>query len=469
MSPSKSTAADRESVFANRRQRVAQSWEQSGSPGVVLLYSGSAVPAPGTDLVHPFFPHPDLVHLVGSGTPRLLLAYSDGAWQLFGYRSTPDEMTWEQPYEALGLPLSELADWLSERLANPVTANPTAANPITLLGAPLDETLSAALLPLSPELLAKLTTNSDSAAGLSAAIAQDRLHKDAAAIADLREAAACSLRGFDWVFENVSAGMTEREVLIGLEAEFFGAGAARVAYDSIVAAGTNSAFLHYVPSATEALRPATATINKGDLLLIDAGAQIGGYASDVTRTMVVGAPPTDEQSFLWHLVLRAQEQAIDRCRPGTEWREVHLDAAKTIAVGLVELGVLAGEPSELVSSGAVALFFPHGLGHLIGLAVHDAGGYGPGREPSSHPQMRYLRTDRVLEPGMVTSVEPGVYFIEALLGDPQMRERFAAEVVWERVDELRGFGGIRIEDDVLVKDGDPEVLSAAIAKPLQIG
>ncbi len=122
-----------------------------------------------------------------------------------------------------------------------------------------------------------------------------------------------------------------------------------------------------------------------------------------------------------------------------------------------------------MTSGAVALFFPHGLGHLIGLTVHDVAGYHDDREPSSHPQLRYLRTDRPLEAGMITSVEPGVYFIEALLGDPEQRARHADSVRWEAVDRLRGFGGIRIEDDVHVTAGEPEVLSEVIPKPKRIG
>jgi Xaa-Pro aminopeptidase len=121
-----------------------------------------------------------------------------------------------------------------------------------------------------------------------------------------------------------------------------------------------------------------------------------------------------------------------------------------------------------VSSGAVALFYPHGLGHLIGLAVHDSGGYQKSREPSSHPQLRYLRTDRVLETGMITSVEPGVYFIEALLGDPKNQHKFADEVNFKLADDMKNFGGIRIEDDIHITDKGPENLSSAIAKPLVI-
>ena len=185
--------------------------------------------------------------------------------------------------------------------------------------------------------------------------------------------------------------------------------------------------------------------------------------------MVVGAAPTDEQQFLWDLVLTAQRQTIDMCRPGMAWRVVHTAAARILGAGLVEMELLRGDPEVLVAEGAVALFFPHGLGHLLGLSVHDITSVPYSREPSEHPLLSRLGPDRVLEPGMVTTVEPGIYFIEALLGDPARREKFADCVVWERVDKLRGFGGIRIEDDVLVTEGEPEVLTDSIAKPIRIG
>lgn len=418
------------SQLERRRAEVAERWAMSD--GVVLMRAGSAVPVPGSDTYHPFYPHPDFAYLTAIGHPDGVLAYDASAdeWELFSPRSTPDELVWEQPAPEHGRPLEELDAWLEER------------------GAPARE-----------------ATDTD----LAQAIAAVRLLKDEAELELLRTAAICSEAGFGWVYETVAPGMTERQVQVGMEAQFFLAGAPRVAYDSIVASGHNGSFLHYAYGLDDVHLPTTREIEPGDLLLIDAGAQFGGYASDVTRTMVVGAEPTDVQSFLWDLVLRTQELAIDRCRPGAEWRDVHLDAARTIGSGLVELGLLRGEVDELVSSGAVALFFPHGLGHLIGLTVHDVAGYADEREPSSHPQLRYLRTDRPLEPGMITSVEPGVYFIEALLGDPAQRERHADSVDWSAVDELRGFGGIRIEDDVHVTDGEPDVLSAAIPKPKRIG
>lgn len=397
---------------------------------IVLVRAGEPVPIDGSDQFYPFVPHPDARYLTGVEVPGAVLAFdaAERAWELFAPRLTPDELVWERAPDPVGRPLDELDGWLAAR----------AARSRHSIGA-----------------------GSPAADRLVAAIAETRLHKDEVELDHLRTAARCSEAGYAWLFANTRAGMTERDVQIGLEAGFFAAGAPRTAYDSIVASGPNGAVLHFLPTARQ--------IEPGDLLLIDAGACIAGYASDVTRTVVVGAPPTETQSFLWNLVLRTQELAIDRCRPGVEWREVHLDAARTIGAGLVELGLLRGSVDELVSSGAVALFFPHGLGHLIGITVHDAGGYPPGRERSPHPQLRYLRTDRPLEEGMITSVEPGVYFIPALLGDPAVRAAHADSVNWPLADELATFGGIRIEDDIHVTSGEPEVLSAAIPKPLRIG
>lgn len=476
--------------LAARRERVARRWELNDE--VVLLRAGEPASWQGTDQHYAFLPHPDVAYLAAVGSPGTTLAYdaADDSWELFGPRFTAERLVWEQPPAEVGRPLAELDNWLADRSDRSVIELGAGADMSPAVAAPAkDAADSAEAVDIEASEPHQGAENSETAAAaaadagepqgeapagqtvlrLSAGLALERMTKDAAEVDDIRTAAAASAAGFDWVYANAAPGMTERQIQIGMEAQFFAAGAPRVAYDSIVASGSHGAYLHYVYAGDDPLRPATRTLEHGDLLLIDAGAQFGGYASDVTRTMVVGADPTDEQEFLWKLVLSAQQQTIDLCRPGIQWREVHLAAARILGAGLVEMGLLRGEAAELVTSGAVALFFPHGLGHLLGLSVHDASGFPPGHERSDDPQLRYLRTDRGLEPGMVTTVEPGLYFIDALLGDPVRREKFAESIVWERVDELRGFGGIRIEDDVLVTEGDPEVLTAAIGKPIRIG
>lgn len=409
-----------------RRSRVADKWALTDE--IVLVHAGAPVSIEGSDQYYPFVPHPDHRYLAACEVPEAVLAFDAASreWQMFTPRLTPDELVWEQAPDPIGLPIAELDGWVARRGSRQVLRAGAGGDP-----------------------------------SLVSAIAETRILKDDAELDSLRRAAAFSARGYDWVFNQVTAGMTEREVQIGMEAEFFRAGSPRTAYDSIVAGGPNGAVLHFMPTSR--------VIEAGDLLLIDAGAACDGYASDITRTMVVGAEPTDVQRFLWELIRRTHEVAIDRCRPGTEWREVHHGAARTIGAGLVELGLLRGSVDELITSGAVAVFFPHGLGHLIGITVHDAGGYPSGRERSSHPQFRYLRTDRPLEAGMITSVEPGVYFIEALLNDPAVRAEHAATINWAMADSLRSFGGIRIEDDIHITNGDPENLTEAIPKPLRVG
>ena len=136
------------------------------------------------------------------------------------------------------------------------------------------------------------------------------------------------------------------------------------------------------------------------------------------------------------------------------------------ASGLADLGILRGDPVSLVEQDAQALFFPHGLGHMLGLATHDVGGCLVGRETGNTLTLRYLRADLPLQPGYVVTIEPGIYFIRALLEDREARAKHNQTVNWERVDDLIDFGGIRIEDDILITESGAEVLSAATPKSI---
>jgi Xaa-Pro aminopeptidase len=214
------------------------------------------------------------------------------------------------------------------------------------------------------------------------------------------------------------------------------------------------------------------TLAEGDLLLCDAGAEHQGWASDVTRTWPVSGRFSATQRDLYDIVLAAQEAAIAAVRPCVRYRDLHLLSSRVLAQGLVDLGILRGDPESLVERGAHALFFPHGLGHLLGLDVHDMedlgdrAGYAPGRSRSEQFGLCYLRLDRDLQPGMLVTIEPGIYLVPGIFADEALCGPFDRDKTLNR-DRLADFAdvrGIRIEDDVLCTEGAPEVLTAAIPK-----
>jgi Xaa-Pro aminopeptidase len=170
------------------------------------------------------------------------------------------------------------------------------------------------------------------------------------------------------------------------------------------------------------------------------------------------------------VVLYAQQHVIAAVRPGVPFRELHFLAGRLIAEGLVNLGVLRGDPAELVADGVVTLFFPHGLGHLIGQDVHDLedlgdrATYAPGRTRSTEPGLRTLRLDRDLVAGMAITIEPGLYLVPAILDDPARTALAGDRLQRDRLAAFADVRGIRIEDDVLVTSDGHEVLTAAIRK-----
>jgi len=212
-------------------------------------------------------------------------------------------------------------------------------------------------------------------------------------------------------------------------------------------------------------------LEDGQLLLIDSGVESPGhYCSDITRTLPVSGVFSPKQRAIYDVVLTAQEAAIETIAPGVTNLAVHLAAARATVVGLTDLGLMKGDPDEAVAAGAHALFFPHGIGHQIGLDVHDMEdlgdlvGYEPGVARSDQFGLGFLRLAKKLRPGFAITIEPGIYLIPALIDRWGAEERCAEFINYDRLTAYRDFGGIRIEDDVLVTDVGFRILGTPIPK-----
>jgi Xaa-Pro aminopeptidase len=217
------------------------------------------------------------------------------------------------------------------------------------------------------------------------------------------------------------------------------------------------------------------TLIEGRLLVMDSGAESPmGYASDITRTVPVGGTFLPKQKEVYKIVLRAQETAILNIKPGEMFKDIHIQAATVIAAGLKELGLMKGDTDEAVDAGAHGLFFPHGLGHMIGLDVHDMEdlgedfvGYNDTVRRSEQFGLAYLRMAKKLEPGHVMTVEPGIYFIPALIDQWAAEKKFESFIDYEKLKEYKDFGGIRIEDNVQVTEEGRRVLGKSIPKTVE--
>ena len=255
-----------------------------------------------------------------------------------------------------------------------------------------------------------------------------RLVKEPAELDLMRRAAEISREGHAAAARLAWPGAFEYELQAALEYSFRKHGARGPAYTSIVGGGANATVLHYVRNDQK--------LREDELVLIDAGCELEGYASDVTRTYPVGGRFSGPARALYDVVLAAQTAAIERCRPGATLPEIHDAAVRRLVEGMLGLGLLAGDLEELIAREAYRAYYMHMTSHWLGLDVHDVGSYRVGGEP------------RRLEPGQVLTVEPGLYVSK---DDEKVDPRF------------RGIG-IRIEDDVAITEGGHENLTAAIPK-----
>ena len=257
-----------------------------------------------------------------------------------------------------------------------------------------------------------------------------RLFKSAAELKIMQRSAQIAARAHARAMSVCKPGMYEYQLQAEIEHEFAMAGARYPAYGTIVGGGANGCILHYVEN--------SAQLNDGDLVLIDAGCELEGYASDITRTFPVGGKFSAEQKAVYEIVLEAQLAAIDAAIPGNHWNDPHDATVKVIVAGLLELGLLKGSQDEVIEKGLYADFYMHRAGHWLGMDVHDVGDY------------KVDQQWRLLEPGMVMTIEPGIYIA------PDNRK---VAKKW------RGLG-IRIEDNVVITKKGNQILTSDAPKTI---
>lgn len=450
-------------VYQARRAQLGRRFA-----GPVILFAGDLAPRNYAANAFPYRAHSHFLYFTGVHWPGAVLLGQGDTWEIFATPPAADDplwigpsATWDDLRAATGVhairPLAALRTALDAHAAarSPAATLPaihprTRARQASLLGRPWgahDES-EAGAVPL---------TGRD--AELADAVIALRLRHDGPALELLRQAADASRAGHLAGMAATRPGLRESDVRAAIEHAFAARGMP-TAYGSIVT--VHGEVLHNEHSHHE--------MKDGDLLLADCGAECHGWASDVTRTWPVSGRWSPTQRALYDLVLQANLDAIALVRPGSRYRDIHLRACLTLMQGLVDLGIFRGDPSGLVERGAHALLFPHGTGHLLGLDVHDMedlgdrAGYAPGRTRSPQFGACYLRLDRDLAPGSLVTIEPGLYLVPAILGDRGLCEPFEQDLDRERLAAFADVRGIRVEDDVLCTEGDPEVLSAAIPK-----
>ena len=445
-------------TFSDRRARLGQALRAAGG-GVAVIPTAPERPR-NSDNDHPYRHDSHFHYLTGFDEPQAWLLLTDsGESTLLCRAKDPTREIWdglrvgpEAAPATLGVDaafdVEALDSVMSERLANQSAVwFPFGAH------AGLEAQLEVWLAGLR----ARARTGVQSPTmqrDLTPLLAEMRLHKDAGELALMRRAAAISagahvraMRFCGARFRAAQQGsVREYEVEAELLHEFRRHGAQSPAYSSIVAAGANACVLHYAAG--------NAALRAGDLCLIDAGCELDGYASDITRTFPADGRFTAAQRELYDIVLAAQQAAADATHPGARQRDAHHAAVRVLAQGMLDSGLLArntaGDVDDVIESTAYRQFYMHGTGHWLGRDVHDVGEYlSLGEEATAQVDAMghrvVMKPSRVLQPGMVVTLEPGLYVRPA----PGVPERF-----WNI--------GIRIEDDAIVTATGCELISRGV-------
>lgn len=451
-------------TYRQRRLALAARLQADGARGLVLLPGHHDSPINYADNTYPFRQDSNLLYFCGlaqTGLALLIDIDAGGVTTLVADDADLDHQVWTGPLPSAGeraglaaierhVPRAGLTRLLAEARSQ--------GRPLHLLPASRAETRLelSALLGCAPAELDALAS-----APLRQAVIALRAAKAPEEIAQIEDALAVTREMHLLAMQRTRPGVVEQEVVGAMEG-LAAARGLRMAYSPIFS--SRGEILH---NHAHGVR-----LQGGEMVVNDSGAEsMLGYASDITRTLPVGGRFEGVKADLYDLVLKAQLGAIAAMRPGVPYAQVHRDACRTLAAGLADLGLMRGDPDEAVAAGAHALFMPHGLGHMLGLDVHDMEGlgedhvgYGEGFVRDPRFGFKSLRLARPLQAGWVVTVEPGLYFNPLLTARWRSEGLHSAFIDHAAIEALGPVGGIRIEDDVLVTADGARVLGPGIPK-----
>ena len=447
-------------TYKSRRNVI----RKAAGSGLILIPGHKLVPRNYADNVYPFRQNSHFLYYAGIDLPDLALVIGPSPDEdiLFGPPEDIDAVVWHGPHETteqaarrLGIPqcrdIADLGAFMKEadgagrrvHFLPPYQHN-VAQWMAGLLGCSLEDLTSGA----SP--------------GLMKAVAAQRLIKSNDEVGEIEEALAITHAMHVESMRLARPGILEADVAAAIQAIALARDRAQ-SYNPIVTVRGEVLHNNTYQNRLEA----------GQLMLNDSGCESPlYYASDITRTFPVDGTFTPIQREIYSVVLRSQIEAIEAFKPGITYRDIHLHAARVITEGLIEIGLMRGNADDAVDAGAHALFFCHGLGHALGLDVHDMEdlgdvvGYPPNTARSTQFGLGFLRFAKPLEAGHVLTVEPGVYFIPALIDRWDSEGLHTDFINYEKVAALKDFGGIRIEDDILCTATGPRVLGPPIPKTI---
>ncbi|KAI8372777.1 peptidase M24, structural domain-containing protein [Radiomyces spectabilis] len=429
------------------RENVKKILQNFGvSEGVIYLNGQVLHERDDTDVEYPFRQESNFFYVTGVPEPdfHVVIDLATQQVELYAPNINPDHVMWMGMPDSLetlrakyDIDEAFYVDKLNERLSKASTVY----------------TLPIADRKLLEESKASVA-DADKNKALYTAFVEARCVKADWEVEVIRQANKISSDAHVKLMQTVKQGMNEQELYALFLYESVRHGALFQSYYPIVGVGMNAATLHYNKN-NAVMKEAT------DMVLVDAGAEYRCYASDITRAFPVGGKFSEEAKVIYSIVLDMQKACLAKCKAGVAWEDIHNTATEVACDGLLKAGILVGSKQDILANHVVAAFFPHGVGHMLGLDVHDVGGYPEGVERIDAPGIRNLRMRRTLAKGHVVTVEPGVYFCDFLI-DPVLKAAETGKYInQDMLNKYKSVGGVRIEDNILItEDGHINLTTA---------